>query len=148
MPSTHLSLHYHIIFSTKDRRALIASGWRERLHAYMGGTVRALGGVPTAVGGTADHVHLLLGLRATHRLTDVVREIKVSSSKWVHETIGERFFGWQDGYGAFSVGGENADEVRRYIASQEQHHRSRTFQEEYLSFLKGNGVEYDERYLW
>jgi REP element-mobilizing transposase RayT len=91
---------------------------------------------------------LLLGLRATHRLTDVVREIKVSSSKWVHETIGERFFGWQDGYGAFSVGGENADEVRRYIASQEQHHRSRTFQEEYLSFLKGNGVEYDERYLW
>jgi REP element-mobilizing transposase RayT len=107
-----------------------------------------LGGVPFAVGGTGDHVHLLIGLRATHRLSDVLREIKVTSSKWVHETTGVRRFSWQDGYGAFSVSPGQADEVRKYIASQEEHHRRKTFQEEYLEFLKRNGVEYDERYLW
>jgi putative transposase len=148
MPSTHLSLHYHLVFSTKDRRPLIVDAWHDRLHAYLGGAVRTLDGVPLAIGGTADHVHLLVRLRATHRLADVLREIKATSSKWVHETVGVSNFGWQDGYGAFTVSLAHADEIRQYIAAQEEHHRTQTFQEEYVAFLQRNGVEYDERYLW
>jgi putative transposase len=148
MPSTHLSLHYHLVFSTKDRVALIAPAWRERLHAFLGGTVNTLGGVPEAIGGVADHVHLLVGLRATHCLADVMREIKAVSSRWVHEEIADRAFAWQEGYGAFTVGAPQRGEVRNYIAHQEEHHRTRTFQEEYLDFLQRAGVEFDERYLW
>jgi REP-associated tyrosine transposase len=103
MPSTHLSLHYHLIFSTKERQRWIKDDWRDRLHAYPGGAVRACGGVAENVGGTADHVHLLIGLRATHRLADVLREIKGSSSEWVHREIHLTRFAWQEGYGAFTV---------------------------------------------
>ncbi len=98
MPSTHLSLHYHVIFSTKDRAPVIAVAWRERLHAYLGGVVRNVEGVPEAIGGVADHVHLLIGLRATAGLADVVRDVKAVSSRWVHGEVGERAFAWQEGY--------------------------------------------------
>ena len=148
MPSTHLSLHYHIVFSTKDRTPLIAPAWRERLHAFLGGTVNTLGGIPEAIGGVADHVHLLIGLRATHALADVLREVKSVSSRWVHEEIGQPEFQWQEGYGAFTVGAPQCAEVRHYIARQEEHHRTRTFQEEYVEFLRRAGVEYEERFLW
>ena len=148
MPSTHLSLHYHLVFSTKDRAPLIVPGWRERLHAFLGGIVKQLDGTPEAIGGVADHVHLLIGLRATHCLADVMREIKCVSSRWVHEEIGERAFAWQEGYGGFTVGAPQCMDVRSYIARQEEHHRARTFQEEYVEFLRRGAVEYDDRYLW
>lgn len=148
MPSTHLSLHYHLIFSTKDRVAYLHEDWRGRLHAYLGGIVKDLGGVPETVGGVADHVHLLVGLRATHRLADVLREVKSASSKWVHQEMKKPLFAWQDGYGAFTVSASRIEAVKNYIARQEEHHRKKTFQEEYLEFLKEYGVEYDERYLW
>ena len=127
---------------------MIASAWRERLHAYLGGVVRNGEGVPEAVGGVADHVHLLIGLRATACLADVVRDVKAVSSRWVHEEIGERSFAWQEGYGAFTVSASQRDVVRAYIAKQEEHHQKRTFQEEYLEMLKRSGIEYDDRYLW
>jgi putative transposase len=114
----------------------------------LGGAVRAVGGVAESVGGASDHVHLLVGLRATYSLADVVREIKASSSRWAHETIGVRDFSWQDGYGAFTVSASKIDSIKDYIARQEEHHRQKTFQEEYLEFLKQSGVEFDERYLW
>ena len=148
MPSTHVSLHFHVVFSTKERREFIADPWRERLHAYLGGTVRALGGIAEAVGGTRDHVHMLLSLRATHCLSDVMREVKGPSSEWMHTELKEREFAWQEGYGAFTVSPNRVQAVKHYIATQEEHHRKRTFQEEYLEFLKEGGVEYDERYLW
>jgi len=149
MPSTHLSLHYHIIFSTKNRVPAIAAGWRDRLHAYLGGVVRNVeGGTPEAIGGVADHVHLLIGLRASAKLADVVRDVKAVSSRWVHEEIGNKNFAWQEGYGAFTVSASQREQVRDYIARQEDHHHKRTFQEEYLDLLKRSGVEYDERYLW
>jgi REP element-mobilizing transposase RayT len=148
MPSTHLSLHYHVVFSTKARAPLIAAAWRERLHAYIGGVVRNIEGVPETIGGVADHVHLLIGLRATARLADVVRDLKAVSSRWVHDEIGERAFAWQEGYGAFTVSASQREAVREYIARQEEHHRTRTFQEEYLELLQRSGVEFDERYLW
>ena len=148
MPSTHLSLHYHVVFGTKDRVPAISAEWRERLHAYLGGVVRNVEGMPEAIGGVADHVHLLIGLRATSCLSDVVRDVKAVSSRWVHEEIGERRFAWQEGYGAFTVSASQCEPVREYIARQEQHHRKRTFQEEYVELLQRSGVEYDERFLW
>lgn len=88
MSSTYLSLHYHLVFSTKNRDPFIALAWRARLHEYLGGTVAGLGGFPQGVGGVADHVHLLVGLKATHTLADFMRELKKASSVWVHEQIG------------------------------------------------------------
>ena len=148
MPSTHLSLHFHVVFSTKDRVPTIRPEWRGRLHGYMGGIIQNLGGVPEAVGGIEDHVHLLLGLRATHCLADVVRDLKANSSRWVHADRGDAAFAWQEGYGAFTVSAQHIQQVVRYIAQQEDHHRRQTFQEEYVEFLKRGLVEYDERFLW
>jgi REP element-mobilizing transposase RayT len=148
MPSTHLSLHFHVVFSTKNREPRIAVEWRDRLHAFLGGVARTSGSIPEAVGGVADHVHVLLGLNATIRLSDVVRDIKAVSSKWVHDEIKDRAFAWQEGYGAFTVSPSHRDDVRSYIARQEEHHRKRTFQEEYSELLKRCGVDFDDRYLW
>ena len=148
MPSTHLSLHFHVVFSTKNREPRISTEWRDRLHAYLGGVARTSGAIPEAIGGVADHVHLLLGLPATARLADVVRDIKAVSSKWMHEEACDRAFAWQEGYGAFTVSPSHREIVRNYIARQEEHHRKRTFQEEYLELLQRCGVDSDERYLW
>jgi putative transposase len=103
MPSTHLSLHYHIVFGTKNHEPMIQAAWRGKLHAYLGGIIRTADGNPESIGGVSDHVHLLIGLRATHRLADVLRELKAVSSGWVHNEIGLRGFAWQEGYGAFTV---------------------------------------------
>jgi putative transposase len=100
------------------------------------------------VGGVADHVHLLLGLPATVALSDLIRAIKANSSRWVREEIGMEKFAWQEGYGAFTVSPGNREAVANYIAHQEEHHRTRGFQEEYLEFLKTAGAAYDERFLW
>jgi len=147
MSSTHLSIHYHLIFGTKDHDPLIAPAWRSRLHAYMGGILSSLDTTPEIVGGVEDHVHILAGLRATHRLADVLREIKSASSRWVHEEIRLPAFAWQEGYGAFTVSASQCEMVRCYIAGQEEHHRTRTFREEYLEFLQKSGVIFDPRYL-
>jgi putative transposase len=136
MPSTHLSLHYHVVFSTKKRVAMLNRDWRGRLYAYLGGIVKDLGGVPEKIGGVEDHVHLLIALRAIHRLADVLREIKSSSSRWVHEEIKRPFFSWQEGYGAFTVSALQIESVKSYIARQEDHHRRKTFQEEYVDLLR------------
>lgn len=148
MPSTHLSLHYHIVFSTKDRAPNIGAAWRERLHACLGGVVRNIEGAPESIGGVADHVHLLVGLRATTCLADMVRDVKAVSFRWVYEEIGDRAVAWQEDYGAFTVSASQREPVREYIARQGEHHRERTFQEEYLELVRRSGVEYDERYLW
>lgn len=148
MPSTHLSLHFHIVVSTKDRHPFIADEWRGRLHEYLGGLVRAADGVPEAVGGTADHVHLLAGLRATHTPAALVQDIKQTSSRWIHETIGVKNFAWQPGYGAFTVSVSNCAAVKEYIANQAAHHRAQAFQDEYVALLQKHGVAYDEKFLW
>jgi len=148
MPSTHLSLHYHIVFSTKDRASLITPRWGGDLHAYMGGIVTNIGGVPEAIGGVEDHVHLLIGLRAAHCLADVVRNIKANSSRWPDDAVRVPEFQWQEGYGGFTVSAHLTGQACGYIAKQEAHHRSRSFQEEYVDFLRRGMVEYDERHLW
>lgn len=147
MSSTHLSLHYHLIFGTKNHKPLLAPAWRSRLHAYMGGILVSLDTVPEIIGGVEDHVHILAGLRATHCLADVLREIKSASSRWVHEEMHLPVFAWQEGYGAFTVSASQRETVRAYIAGQEEHHRTCTFQEEYVEFLQKSGVIFDPRYL-
>jgi putative transposase len=147
MSSTHLSLHYHIVFGTKNQDPIIHPAWRTDLHAYLGGIIRTADGIAESVGGVSDHVHLLIGLRATHRLADVLRELKSVSSGWVHDEIGMHAFAWQEGYGAFTVSASQCKEVRRYIEQQAAHHRTRTFREEYLELLRRSGVEFDERYV-
>jgi REP element-mobilizing transposase RayT len=122
MSSTYLSLHYHLVFSTKHREPIIAASWRERLHEYLGGTIRGLGGFPEEVDGVADHVHLLVGLKATLCLADLIRELKKASSVWTHEEIGVKEFAWQEGYAAFTVSPTSRSAVKQYIANQEQHH--------------------------
>lgn len=148
MPSTHTSFHYHLVFSTKGRTPHILPAWSERLHAFLGGIVKGLHGVPEAIGGVADHVHLLISIRPTHCVADVMREIKCVSSRWVHDEIGDRTFEWQEGYGGFTVGAPQCPAVRDYIVRQVEHHHKQTYQEEYLEFLQRGGVEYDDRYLW
>ena len=98
--------------------------------------IRTLDGVPEAIGGVADDVHLLVSLRATHTLADVLRELKSVSSKWAHEELGVRSFAWQEGYGAFTVSASQLETVRRYIQQQEEHHRMHSFREEYLALLQ------------
>ena len=147
MASTYLSLHYHLVFGTKNREPFIAPQWRSRLHEYLGGTIAGLGGFPQGVGGVADHVHFLVGLKATHSWADVLRELKKASSVWVHEQIGVRSFVWQEGYAAFTVSATAREAVQRYIANQAEHHSERGFREELIDLLTKAGIEYDPKYL-
>ncbi len=147
MASTYLSLHYHLVFSTKNREAVITPAWRARLHDYLGGTIRGLGGFPEGVGGVADHVHLLVSLKATHCLSDVMRELKKASSTWVHEEEGACSFAWQEGYAAFTVSATAREAVRHYIANQDEHHRVKSFREELVEMLNKAGIDYDPKYL-
>ena len=149
MGSTFLSLHYHIVFSTKDRRPYVKSDWRPRLHEYLGGTVRGLGGVPEIIGGVEDHVHILSTMSRTATAAEMVKEVKRGSSLWLKTKSPDLYdFAWQNGYGIFSIGYSQVEEVRKYIAGQEEHHRTISFQDEFRKFLERYGVEYDERYVW
>ena len=141
MGSTYFKIWMHIVFGTKERRPLIDDEWRARLHDYLGGCIRTAKGVSEAIGGTRDHVHILASLRPVHSLSDFMREIKAVSSLWVHEEIGSAGFGWQEGYGAFSVSESNVGAVRRYVQNQEEHHRVRTFDEEWATLLAKHRIE-------
>jgi REP element-mobilizing transposase RayT len=138
-----------MVFSTKNRVPLISPDLAPRLYGYIGGIVGNLGGSLVAAGGMPDHVHLIVSLGKTMSTADTVRTIKSNSSGWVHETfprMGQ--FAWQTGYGAFAVSYSNLDDVKRYIAHQEDHHRVRTFQDEFRALLQRHNIEYDERYVW
>ena len=146
MGSTFFSLHYHLIFSTKERFPLIHTEWRPQLHAYVGGIIRGMNGVAEIVGGVADHIHILASLRPVHCIANVMRELKKESTNWVKDNFDSRF-GWQEGYAAFSVSPSRTEAVRRYIAEQEKHHARKSFIDELKEYLEQAGIEYDERYL-
>jgi REP element-mobilizing transposase RayT len=141
--------YVHIVFSTKHRQELIFPPVEEELHAYLGGICKKLECYPIKVGGYTNHVHILCMLSKKIALMKLLEEVKSHSSKWI-KTKGEAYenFYWQDGYGAFSVNPTEIDVVVSYIANQKEHHRKKTFQDEYRAFLKKYEVEYDERYVW
>ncbi len=150
MPQSLTRLLVHLIFSTAGREPFLrADALRDEMHHYLGGCVNQHGGQSLSVGGVADHVHMLLVLPKTMPIADLVRDLKRASSHWMNEREpGLDGFAWQKGYGAFSVGQTEIETVLKYIHSQEEHHSTRTFQEEYRAFLTKYGVEYDERYVW
>jgi putative transposase len=147
MAHSFTSLFTHLIFSTKDRLPLLTPDFKPRLFDYMGGIIRQLDGTSLLINGPEDHVHVLAKLPPTRALSDILRDLKGDSSKWVKDTL-EIDFAWQTGYAAFSVSKSITENVRTYIANQEQHHRRMTFQEEYLKFLKKHEIEYDERFVF
>jgi putative transposase len=149
MANTYTSLHYHIIFSTKNRVRCINAEIEQRVWAYLGGVARKHGMSALQVGGFEDHVHVLVMTPPTLSPSQIAQFLKGDSSKWIHgEFQAMRDFAWQDGYGAFTVSKSNLPEVIRYIQQQREHHHKKTFQEEYREFLRKHGVEYDERYVW
>jgi REP element-mobilizing transposase RayT len=147
MPSTYSSLHYHLVFSTKERLPLIGEEWQPRLHEYLGGMVRGMDGIALGVGGMADHVHLLVGLKPIHRLSDFMRDLKKDATRWIHDLASTNGFAWQEGYAAITVSPSGVEAVRDYVLQQEKHHRGRSFREELVMMLDKAGIGYDDRYL-
>jgi REP element-mobilizing transposase RayT len=146
---SYVSSYYHCVFSTKARLPLITPPLQERLWPYLGGVARQNRIKAIEIGGTPDHVHMLVSLPSTLCIAKALQLIKGGSSKWVHESFPEhRLFGWQIKYGAFGVSVSLLDKTIRYIRAQAEHHRKRTFQEEFLALLRKHRIEYDERYLW
>ena len=149
MANTYTCLHYHIIFSTKNRQRWISPDIEERLWSYLGGIADRNGMTPLKNGGIEDHVHIVVSLPPTMAPSKAVQLLKGGSSLWIHETFPELAeFAWQDGYGAFTVSKSQLSDLIEYVINQREHHRTRTFQEEYRAFLEKHRIEYDERYLW
>jgi putative transposase len=148
MPQSLASVLVHIIFSTKNRLPLLkAPELRSQVHSYLTATLRELNCEPLQVGGVEDHVHLLSTLSRTIAVSELIKNLKTSSTRIVKDK-GHRDFGWQSGYGAFSVSPSTKESVIAYITDQEAHHRKVTFQDEFRAFLGKHGIKFDERYVW
>ena len=142
-------MHLHVVFSTKHRYPFLDDSVKSRVHEYLGGTLRGIGCFPITVGGMPDHVHLLLGLSREITIAQVVKSVKGASSRWIHDSMPNlSAFAWQSGYGAFAVSHDRIPVVRGYIEHQEEHHRQKSFQDEYREFLSVHGIEWDERFVW
>lgn len=149
MANTYTSLFYHIVFSTKERVPCIQPAIEQRVWEYIGGVARAHKMTALQVGGVGDHIHALIMASPSIAPSKIAQYLKADSSKWIHETFASLAdFAWQEGYGAFTVSKSARQTVINYIQTQREHHKKRTFQEEYLEFLQRHDVEYDERYLW
>ena len=149
MVNTYSNLFYHIVFSTKSRADLIHRDIEERVHGYIGGTARKHGMNAVQIGGIEDHIHALVVAKPKFQTSQIVQWLKGESSKWIHETFPElRTFGWQDGFGVFSISKSNVSGVIQSIKDQREHLKKQTFDDEYISMLKLNGIDYDERYVF
>lgn len=149
MANTYSNLFYHIVFSTKGRKDLIDRNVEERVWAYIGGIARKHQLIAIQVGGIENHIHVLILAKPKIAPSQIVQWLKGESSRWIHETFPELAkFEWQDGFGVFSVSKSNVPDVVEYIKNQREHHQKQTFEDEYLSMLKLNGIDYDERYVF
>lgn len=147
--STHQQLLYHIVFSTKNRRPTLTDGFREDVFAYMAGICEKIEGTAIKIGGFYDHVHLLIRIPAKIAVANFVGTLKCNTSKHINDTSEKiEKFGWQDGYGAFSVSVSQKERVLKYIENQMAHHMNQRFEEEYLHLLRKHEVEFDLQYVW
>jgi len=149
VPQSLAQVLVHLIFSTKNREPVLADDIRPELHPYMATVLKGVNSPAILINSVEDHAHVLFHLSKNHALCDVIESVKKDSSKWI-KTKGRTYrnFHWQSGYGAFSISQSNVAQVVKYIEGQKEHHRRRTFQEEFRAFLKRYRVPYDERYVW
>ncbi len=150
MPQSHAQVWLHIVFSTKERRGFLQKeSFRDQMFRMLAHHIKGCGCLSASVGGHVDHVHLLVGLSRTITIAGLVEHVKTETSKWAKkDQEGNALFRWQSGYGAFSVSHSMKDKVDEYIRSQEQHHATRSFQDEYRGLCKKHGIEIDEQYVW
>ncbi len=149
MPNTYTQLYIQFVFAVKGRESLVEKAWKDDLYKYITGIVQNNKSNLIAINGTADHIHIFVGYKPSISIPDLVKDIKVASTLWINgKRLVKGKFSWQEGYGAFSYSRSQLDVVCKYIANQEAHHKKKTFQQEYLDFLKQFEVEYDEKYLF
>jgi REP element-mobilizing transposase RayT len=149
MPNTYTQIYIHVVFAVKYRDALISSSWKERLHKYITGIIQNQGHKLITINTMPNHAHVFIGMKPDTALSDLVRDIKRDSTNFVNNEVKLRGkFGWQEGFGAFSYSHSQIDSVAKYILNQEEHHRRKTFREEYETMLKDYAVEYNDRYVF
>ena len=149
MPNTYTQIHIHVVFAVQNRTSLINREWESRLHQYIVGIIQNNGHKVLSIGGMADHIHLLFGFRPTQSLSTLIQYVKRDSSNWINQNNFTRgHFSWQEGYGAFSYSKSQLPQVINYIETQEEHHKKRTFIDEYKKILQDFGIEYDEKYIF
>lgn len=150
MPQSYTNLIYHIVYSTKDRKPLITNDLQPRLYDYIGGMIRQRGGICLEIGGMSDHLHILAKLKPDKALSDVLRDLKANSTGWMHDVFPDmKDFTWQRGYGAFTVSSSQVENVRQYIANQEERHKKiGSFRDKFIKLLQANEIDFEEKYLW
>ncbi|MBZ0180112.1 MAG: IS200/IS605 family transposase [Melioribacteraceae bacterium] len=149
MPGTYSQIYIQIVFAVKGRENLISPKWKDELHKYIAGIIKGKDQKPIIVNGMPDHIHAFIGLKPSMKISDLVRDIKNNSTNYINENkfVRDKFC-WQEGYGAFSYSHSQIKDVYNYIANQEEHHRKKSFREEYLEFLKKYEIQYNEKYLF
>jgi len=149
MGGSFAKLYYHLVFSTKDRLPLLTPDIAPRIHEYLGGLMREIGGSSIITGGAEDHVHILGEIAKTLAVADALRKVKSGSSKWIKEAFPSlQHFAWQEGYGAFTISESGIKRVKGYILQQPKRHQEVTFQDEFRDFLRRHGIEFDENLIW
>ncbi len=149
MSNTYTKIHIQFVFAVKHRHGLIQPEWKEGLNKYITGIVQAKDHKLLAINGMPDHLHLLAGLRPNQSISDLMQDVKGSSSKWINDNrLVKGRFEWQEGYGAFSYGASQVNDVINYIRNQEEHHKRKSFIDEYREFLQKFEIDYDERYIF
>lgn len=149
MANIYTQFYVHLVFTPKRKNALIRRNWKDKLEKYITGIVQNNGHKLIAIGAMPDHIHIFIGYNVNQLIPDLVEMIKTSSNAWIRENkLSSNKFDWQRGYGAFSHSRSNLDRVAKYVLNQEEHHRRKTFKEEYLEILLENGVSYQDEYLF
>lgn len=149
MPNTYSQIYLQIVFAVQNRNALIDGIWEEQLYKYIAGIIQNKEQKMIAVNGMPDHIHIFIGMKPTCCISDLVREIKKSSSTFIKDNqLSAKPLNWQEGFGAFSYSHSNVDAVYNYVMNQKEHHKKQTFKEEYIAFLKKFEVEHNEKYLF
>ncbi len=149
MPNTYTQIHLHFIFAVQNRASLIQKEWKDRLHQYITGIIQKNNHKLLIINGMPDHIHIVAGVRPSQSVSDLLQDIKGSSSKWINDNkLVKGKFQWQEGYGAFSYSKSALPKLIEYVKYQEEHHKKKTFLDEYREFLKAFEIEYDERYIF
>jgi len=149
MANTYTQIHIHVVFAVQNRTSMISDSWKDQLFKYITKIVQNNGHKVLQINGVYDHVHILIGMRPVQALSDLMKQVKQDSSKWINEKrLAPDHFSWQSGYGAFAYSKNEVPKVIKYIKNQEEHHEKESFSNEYISLLKYHQIDFDEKYLF